>query len=198
MNPKQKNSIFVSVLVIVACVAYVHLVLANNHRDLLTQKSQLQASINQKMARLTKIQELKTPLPLLEQNVNLLFAVGLPRGESIPDMIEQVEQLVLSQHDFSLVNFSPSLSTTKGASTQSGLVETPFTLVVKGDASKLDSVLGLLYSNIRPIGVKSIAVVADATEGAPPNSVVATLSLSAFSQLARSVVADATVPGATP
>ncbi len=187
MKNLAKNGLLISILVMIGAFGVVHYFLVAKHRGQIVLKNQLTAEITAKEARLEKIKELKPPLSKLEQSVDLLMSVGLPRGDSIPDLIEHIEQLVLSQSDFKLVSFTPSLSATKTGTSESGLIETPFSLVLKGDASKLSSVLDVLYKSIRPVSIKTLALSPDSSEGAPANAVTVTMSLVAYSQTSQKI-----------
>lgn len=187
MKNLAKNGLLISILVMIGAFGVVHYLLVAKHREQIILKNQLTSEITAKDARLEKIRELKPPLSKLEQSVNLLMSVGLPRGDSIPDLIEHIEQLMLSQSDFKLVSFIPSLSATKTGTSESGLIETPFSLVLKGDASKVSSVLDVLYKSIRPVSIKTLALSPNSIEGAPANEVTVTMSLVAYSQINQKI-----------
>lgn len=178
MNPQQRNVVLICVLLIAAGFMLNHLVLGPRYQTALVARDSLQAEVTAKEQRLANIKAIRTSLPKLEAGIGQIDTIGLPKNEEIPDLIELVEQAVLSQSDMQLITFAPSLVNAKTAG-DSGYVETTYTLSVKGQANKLASFIDILHNAIRPMYVKSITLAPEKDE--PAGVVVASLNMTTFS-----------------
>lgn len=180
MTAQQKNIVLVCFLFIVAALLSVHFMLGPRYQTALTTRTSLETALESKRKRLAAINDIKVPLAKLETSMNQIESVGLPKGEQLPDLIELVEQALLSQKDMTLVNFTPSVGKSAATEVSGGYVESPYSVTVKGPSSKLATVLEVLNSSIRPMYVKSVSITPSADTDAP-DTIQAVISVGAFS-----------------
>ncbi len=199
MSTMQRNIMIICAVVMLGVFAVIHLLLVQPRLELAQQKASLNADVAAKTKRLDKVNELKAALPTLDAKVSDLSKVGLPKDQQLPDLLEQVEQAVLSQGDFKLVSFDPILGKATVSTDQAagGLTETAFSITVRGDAKKLSSVFDVLNNNLRPMYVKGIVIAPNADDGAPAGSVNATISMVTFNTGSAAVAAVPAVSSTT-
>lgn len=170
-----RNIIIACFIVIVASFSLVHFKLGADYKTTSENKTSLMQQVDFKGKQIEAIKNLTVLLPQLELTGGQIDKIGLPQGEQTPDIIEQIEQLLLSQKDFSVLNYQPSLSkSVKDIAT--GGSTTDVILGVRGDANKLGDFLQLLQSNIRPIYIKNIALTSAADGGVNSNIVDVNIS----------------------
>lgn len=184
MNTKQRNSIAIAFLVLLGSFVVIYFLIGPKVKTSVDQQNQLQSDVTAKTARLDTVNQLRVPLKHLETSMTNIESIGLPKGTQLPDLIEQVDHIMLSQTDFKLVNFDPSLAKTAAATTASssvgGAAEEPFTLTVSGKSDKLSNLLGLINNNIRPLYVKSVIIATSSDANAQPGDVTITLAIVAY------------------
>ncbi|MFA6081887.1 MAG: hypothetical protein WC773_00535 [Patescibacteria group bacterium] len=190
MTKQQKNIIMIAILVVLSAFALIQLWIGPLLQTNLTQLNQLNADVNAKTARLNTINKIKAPLADLESAMSDIDKVGLPKGNSLPDLIEQVENIVAGTKDaasnqpyFSVTSFVPNLTNavnSAGASASANSLD--FTLAVRGNPDNLAILLDAFNKNVRPMSVKSMTLAPDSTS----SDVLVTLTMTAYNGAASS------------
>ncbi len=184
MSTKERNILLVAFLVLTVGFLLVYFFLGQRYQTALGQRDTLVNERTAKQSKLATINELRTPLKKLESSAADIDKVGLPKGEQLPDLIEQVEQLVLKPElaGIHLVSFQPTLSKTAagGQNSSNGALESQFTLTVSGDPTKFPVFFDQINANVRPLTIKSITF--SPGNNADIGSVFATISMAAYFQ----------------
>ncbi|GEM_PF-6875148 len=162
MNGTQRNLLMSSILVMALCFLAIQFYLGDHLKTARENASVAQSEVTAKKNRLKYIGDIKVPLKNLETSMSQVETIGLPKEESVPEILEQIEQLVLTQGSFGIVSFDPNLSkaakTTTPTETPGGVTESSFTLSLTGNPDNLGSLFDAFNENIRPLAIKNLTI----------------------------------------
>lgn len=161
MKDSQRNNVVIALLIILASFAGVYYYDGPLYKTALENRDAQQATLDAKVAQLEQVNSLKTILPDLQSASDQILKNGMPSGDSWSNIVEQGEQMMLSQSKFSVENFN--IPTGKSATTNAN--EAIFTMTVTGKLTDLDELFGIISTNVRPMYVKSFSIIPTKLEG---------------------------------
>lgn len=184
MKDSQRNNVVIALLIILASFAGVYYYDGPLYKTALENRDAQQATLDAKVAQLEQVNSLKTILPDLQSASDQILKNGMPTGDSWSNIVEQGEQMMLSQSKFSVENFN--IPTGKSATTNAN--EAIFTMTVTGKLTDLDELFGIISTNVRPMYVKSFSIIPTKLEGI----ISSVITVSTYMPTQQSTVSGAT------
>jgi hypothetical protein len=161
MKDSQRNNVVIALLVILASFAGIYYYDGPLYKTALETRDAQQATLDAKVAQLEQVNSLKVILPDLQSASDQILKNGMPTGDSWSNIVEQGEQMMLSQSKFSVENFN--IPTSKSATANAN--EAIFTMSVTGKLTDLDELFEIISTNVRPMFVKSFSITPTKLEG---------------------------------